>query len=473
MTMLKRWAKHQPCSAAKGGIQAYLEVRDGRERVVAKFTHELVGDTDRSEWAVAMDRTRAAAGHHRLPGDMEGEAVPGKDGRARRRRNVMAHHFMLSPDPGSGCGPEEVMALAQLWAGKHFGTGELMDSEPGALGNYQYVIELHDDGTNGVVHAHIVVNNTDVDTGRRLHIDDEANDRLWDSAQDISRELGMPYRAHAKEWRRAESKEAQRRKREQSLGRYMTKVERSIACDGSFSWKAAIANGARSAKLLAHDEDSFVSTMRLAGFAVERAAGGDFLYRHPSRPDRWCCTGYRLGRDFTREAVLRDVDDNRRRGDMSDDANRERVLAKAIAALDGIADPSNVAARTAHGTALADAAFVLQTNRAFGIGCPEHYGQAIARLESDAAALDAAGGQGDLLRRKAEQLRRARDIAAEGDYFVGGAAAGPWMAPARAEAEARAAASAGGYLGRGAAPSRATDERKPDGAVRDGDGRSR
>ena len=59
------------------------------------------------------------------------------------------------PTPRTACPLEGLRALAVEWARESFP-------------NHEVAIVYHDDNANGIPHAHVVVNNTDLETGRRL-----------------------------------------------------------------------------------------------------------------------------------------------------------------------------------------------------------------------------------------------------------------------------------------------------------------
>ena len=60
-----------------------------------------------------------------------------------------------SPDPQDGLSTGQVAELAGAWALKHFA-------------DFEVAIVLHDDNESRIPHAHIVVNNTNLVTERRL-----------------------------------------------------------------------------------------------------------------------------------------------------------------------------------------------------------------------------------------------------------------------------------------------------------------
>ena len=113
------------------------------------------------DWAAAMDETRRLFGN---------------DSAWRGRRARTYKHYVVSPDPKDGVSLDGLRALATRWAQESFP-------------NHEVAIVYHDDNANGIPHAHVVVNNTDVETGRRLQDPDPK--ALARSLQRIAESLGM------------------------------------------------------------------------------------------------------------------------------------------------------------------------------------------------------------------------------------------------------------------------------------------
>ena len=77
-------------------------------------------------------------------------------------------HFMISPDPRDDISLEDFRDYCRQWA------RDLFD-DPENIGRYQVAIVYHDDsseriddGMEGILHAHVIVNNTELDTGNRI-----------------------------------------------------------------------------------------------------------------------------------------------------------------------------------------------------------------------------------------------------------------------------------------------------------------
>ena len=150
--------------AAKG-IAGYLHDGHGAEfdRALAE---DFVGipPSAQGDWARYMDDLRRAAGCDRRTGGREGKAVTYR-------------HYVLAPDPEDGIDLDTLRAYAKEWVVKAFG--------PGATAAIVY----HDDNEGRIPHAHIVVNNTNVVTGRRMHTDDPLE--LNRALQEMAAERGL------------------------------------------------------------------------------------------------------------------------------------------------------------------------------------------------------------------------------------------------------------------------------------------
>lgn len=113
------------------------------------------------DWARVMDSTRRAFGND----------LPWRGKRVRTYK-----HYVVSPDPKDGIGLEALRELATTWAAEHFS-------------EYEVAIVYHNDNARGIPHAHVVVNNTNIETGRRLQDPDPK--ALAASLQDIAERQGL------------------------------------------------------------------------------------------------------------------------------------------------------------------------------------------------------------------------------------------------------------------------------------------
>lgn len=138
MPILKAISGHTSCAGpmrylTKGGRALAVDFRNidapASERERATFN-----------WAAVMDATRRGYGNDTPWGGMPCRTYK---------------HYILSPDPKDGIGLDDLRGLAQEWVAK-------------AFPDFEAAIVYHDDNEGHVPHAHVIVNNTNIVTGRRL-----------------------------------------------------------------------------------------------------------------------------------------------------------------------------------------------------------------------------------------------------------------------------------------------------------------
>lgn len=132
----------------------YLEGKDGNRAVAfdgVNLCHESLFDPNLL-WYQSMDAIRKIADNNRSTTD-------------KRARTYM--HFIISPDPRDNISLDEFRGIVTAWSERFF------DSDK--LGSYQVAIIYHNDnkeriekGGEGILHAHIIVNNTDLNDGKRI-----------------------------------------------------------------------------------------------------------------------------------------------------------------------------------------------------------------------------------------------------------------------------------------------------------------
>ena len=83
---------------------------------------------------------------------------------------------MLSPDPKDHVSLDVLRELTIAWAREHFG-------------EYEVAIVYHDDNIGRIPHAHVVVNNTNIVTGR--HLQDPDPKELKHSLQRMAADRGL------------------------------------------------------------------------------------------------------------------------------------------------------------------------------------------------------------------------------------------------------------------------------------------
>ena len=247
-----------------GGIRRYLE-RDGRALAVDLLN---LGDPDLCEdWAAEMDRTRRLAGNDRAWG-------------SRRARTFK--HYVVSPSPEDGIGLGALRELATEWARRSFP-------------DHEVAIVYHDDNQNHVPHAHVVVNNTNLETGRRLQDPDPG--AMNGSLQEVSRELGLSHFRSRVDGGPRTDDHTQRR----AEGRR----ERAISGRGGYSWVADIRSRVAVARDTSTSEREFLRALEGLGVVARPASartGGGWVYQLAGMTSRQV-SGARLGTAYTREGV--------------------------------------------------------------------------------------------------------------------------------------------------------------------------
>lgn len=271
--MLKTISGH---TSAKG-IRRYL-TKDGRALAEDYVNLDPPVPGRAFDWAAAMDGTRR---------------LYGNDSAWRGRRARTYKHYVVSPDPRDSVSLEGLRALATGWARECFP-------------DHEVAIVYHDDNAGGIPHAHVVVNNTNIETGRRLQDPDPK--ALARSLQEAAERLGMtPLEAPspsgvAARAERRHPRPAARTRREEYVGR----AERELSDRGEYSWVSDIRARVRVARSVSRSEAEFRSLLGSLGVTVSEnsphAPRRDWVYAFADRPSRRV-GGERLGLSYSRERL--------------------------------------------------------------------------------------------------------------------------------------------------------------------------
>lgn len=277
---------HEDCNLR---IMDYLDgKKKGLDRAIG-FDCINLGPAEamKGHWAGIMDNTRE---------------VFGNDKPWRGKPAVKYYHFIVSPDPRDGVDIDTLRELTLKWVNEMFGDD---NGNPGRFGSYEVAITYHNDNTLNIPHAHVIVNNTNLDTGRRLHLDGTENQQLLPNRlNEIARDMGLRY---------FDNEAGDGKLKEE--GRYFTKAERELLAGKKYSWKQDLGNHIVVARRLTRSEDEFIATLDRLGVTVsvkenERTGEMDYVFTSKSNPERWRVGGYRLGRNYTREYILECLQSN-------------------------------------------------------------------------------------------------------------------------------------------------------------------
>ena len=230
------------------------------------------------DWAAVMDGTRRAFGN---------------DLSWRGKRVRTYKHYVVSPDPKDGISLDALRDLAVAWASKHFA-------------DHEVAIVYHDDNQNGIPHAHVVVNNTNLETGRRLQDPDPK--ALAASLQRMAEARGLrALRAPEPEGVVARAEKRHPRARPATYrSEYVRRAEQELTDRGEYSWTADIRARVRIARSISRSVAEFKCLLDSMGVTVSdnspRAPRRDWIYTLADQPARRV-SGERLGLSYGLERL--------------------------------------------------------------------------------------------------------------------------------------------------------------------------
>ena len=206
------------------------------------------------DWAAVMDATRRAYGND----------LPWRGKRVRTYK-----HYVVSPDPKDAIGLDVLRSLATSWATEHFS-------------DHEVAIVYHDDNLNGIPHAHVVVNNTNLETGRRLQDPDPKT--LAASLQRIAEGQGLTA-LRPPEPKGVAARAAKRHPRAHPAtyrSEYLRRAEKELIDRGEYSWTADIRARARIARSVSRSVNDFKGLLFSMGIEVAdnspKAQRRDWIY---------------------------------------------------------------------------------------------------------------------------------------------------------------------------------------------------
>ena len=264
MPLLKPISGHTSCR----GVYRYLTKNE--RALAADYLNLDVPEREDTafDWATAMDGTRASWRND----------TPWRDRPCRTYK-----HYVLSPDPKDHVNLDALRELTVAWAREHFG-------------DFEVAIVYHDDNAEHIPHAHVVVNNTNIATGRRLQDPDP-------------KELKLPLQRMAKERGFSDLDSAEEKASVRGRVRPRTlQAEREITEKGGYSWVADIRARVRVARSVTRSEDEFRGLLKSLSVEVEdnsaKARRRDWVFSFADHPT-WRVSGESLGLGYGRESLVR------------------------------------------------------------------------------------------------------------------------------------------------------------------------
>lgn len=261
-----------------GAAQRYLE-KEGRalardflnlDAPMAGIGEDGLPEYRDYDWASIMDETREKLGND----------SPFKGRKARTYK-----HYVFSPDPRDAVSLSRLRSVTMSWVEENFG-------------DYEVAVVYHDDNEHHIPHAHVIVNNTNLATGRRLQDPDPR--ALKRSAQRIAREQGLScYEDEPRDPETGVIPDS-----EAYAHRNAHIVERDRIARGEYSWVGDIRARVDVAKGIAKSPEDFQQALREMGVNVRESASrkGDWVYSLAGTPSRQV-TGSKLGASYTRREV--------------------------------------------------------------------------------------------------------------------------------------------------------------------------
>ncbi len=271
--MLKAIAGH----TSARGICRYLTKKD---RALAEdyLNIDAPEEARGFDWAAVMDETRRAFGND----------LPWRGKRVRTYK-----HYVVSPDPKDGASLSALRGLATAWAEEHFS-------------EFEVAIIYHDDNGRGIPHAHVVVNNTNIETGRRLQDPDPK--ALAESLQSIAERQGLTALRPPEATGVAARAQRRNPKRapETYRSEYVRRAEQELVDRGEYSWTADIRARVRIARTVSRSEAEFRGILTAMGVTVSdnspKAQRRDWIYAFADRPARRI-SGERMGLAYGRDRL--------------------------------------------------------------------------------------------------------------------------------------------------------------------------
>lgn len=346
MAVLKAINGHTGC----GRIKDYLE----------KGERALLRDFFNLSWDEVEDKGLDAAFKDEVDWAQEMDALRrdyGNDTPWKGQRAITFRHYVISPDPSDNIGLDGLRELTHAWVRKHFS-------------DYQVAVIYHDDNRQRIPHAHIVVNNTNLETGRRLHIPNALD--MNRSLQEVARARGLAaFDNEMPKGRVGQSDPRTPPRPRTRWATYINKAERGILDAGAYSWVSDIRNRVSVAKVLSRNEGEFMRILELLEIKVaensSQAPREDWIFSLADQPSKKV-SGERLGMTFGKIALTERFE---RIGSYHPDAASSRaILSMATDAVE-INDVAE----------LGGLAKAVGTNARYSIGSSADYGRRIETLQ--------------------------------------------------------------------------------------------
>lgn len=191
------------------------------------------------------------------------------------------YHFVLSPDPSDAPSLEALRSIATAWARRCYPDG-------------QWAICYHDDNEHGILHAHVVLNAYQPETGKMVHRSPQKVHREANTFNELCRKAGV-----------GSLPDLPTRPAEPSAQQVRAGLaERAIETKGGTSWKARMRAAADEARKGAGSFEEFAARLRERGADAYVNKRGQVVFVPAPEWEGFPCKGSKLGASYELSALV-------------------------------------------------------------------------------------------------------------------------------------------------------------------------
>lgn len=200
------------------------------------------------------------------------------------------YHFVFSPDPQDKVGVDEVADMAAEWAGDMYPEG-------------QWAVEVHDDNTHHIPHAHIILNSVLPKTGYKIQRSNRKIIAEARAAQSIAEKHGCSTLTDIVTYRKQQKEGLTQEHNAQPDRLSMSEIK--LTSQGKWSWKQDIRTAINESIRKSKSYSDFIFYMEDKGYKVNDVGRvRDITFYHPlSTGFTYRASSKSLGADYTKAAI--------------------------------------------------------------------------------------------------------------------------------------------------------------------------
>ena len=204
------------------------------------------------------------------------------------------YHFKHSFDPKDNVSPSEASQMTEELARQVFD-------------DYEYIIATHTDKAH--VHCHLIVNSVSFETGRMLHLNNDEYAEL----KDLSNSIAISHGFSALDFRKAAADR-------------ISSQENRVTLKGGTSWKEELREVIAIAVHDCTTMEEFESYINDYGVTITRNTAKTISFKHPNKQKS--IRGDKLGADYTKEAILNELEKSSYRNGSAKEENDGHILSR-------------------------------------------------------------------------------------------------------------------------------------------------